>query len=62
MNRIVVYPKDLCQFTGKSEKYARALMKKIYEHFSKSNNLPLTIFEVCDYLKVDVQQMKTWMR
>lgn len=62
MYRMIVYTKDICQLTGKGEKYARSLMKKIYNHNNKSYDLPLTVIEVCDYLRVDVEQAKKWMR
>jgi len=62
MKQLFVYTKDLCQLTGKGEKYARALMKKIYEHSGKSPDKPLTLIEVCDYLEIDIEKVKKWMR
>jgi len=59
---MIVYTKDICQLTGKGEKYARSLMKKIYEHSNKSTDVPLTLIEVCNYLKIDSEQAKKWMR
>ena len=62
MQRMIVYTKDICQLTGKGEKYARSLMKKIYDFSNKSTDVPLTLIEVCNYLKVDSEQAKQWMR
>lgn len=62
MYRIIINTKDVCQLTGKGAKYSRALMKKIYQHYNKNTDLPLTFFEVCDYLKIDAEKVKHWMR
>ncbi|MBL0013467.1 MAG: hypothetical protein IPP30_06795 [Flavobacterium sp.] len=62
MQRMIVYTKDICQLTGKGEKYARSLMKKIYDFSNKSTDVPLTLIEVCNYLKIDSEQAKKWMR
>lgn len=62
MHRIVIYTKDICQLTGKSDKYARGLMKKIYAYYNKSQDIPLTVVEVCNYLRIDVEQASKWMR
>lgn len=62
MYRIIVNTKDVCQLTGKGVKYSRSLMKKIYLHYNKNTDLPLTFFEVCDYLKIDAEKVKHWMR
>jgi hypothetical protein len=59
---MIVYTKDICQLSGKGEKYARSLMKKIYEHCNKSTDVPLTLIEVCNYLRIDSEQAKKWMR
>jgi hypothetical protein len=57
MNRIILYTKDVQNFTGKSDKHARCLIKKIRAKYGKSTELPITIYEFCAYLKIDAEMV-----
>lgn len=52
--RVCIYPKDIQRITGKSERYAQKLFKKIKEHFKKAPGQFLTISEFCEYTSIDI--------
>jgi hypothetical protein len=56
MVRILLYPKDLCTIAGKSEKQARALIKKIQTEQNREGH-PFTVFDLSEYLKKDVTEV-----
>lgn len=45
MKRVVIYPKDVQQITGKSERYGRALLKQIKTKLNKEQHQFITIDE-----------------
>lgn len=47
--RICIYPKDIMRITGKSERYARALLTKIKSSLEKSDEQLVSISEFCSY-------------
>jgi hypothetical protein len=57
LQRICIYPKDLQIITGKSERYARKLLKQIKQHFGKEEYQVLTVNEMCNYLGLDQQEV-----
>ena len=58
MKRIVLHTKDIVIVTGKSERYARYLIKKMKEHYLKESHQYITIKEFCDYLGLDVDEVE----
>ena len=57
MQRFCIYSSDIMRITGKSESYARDVMKKIrLLHFKQSHQL-VTISEACDYLGLSYQEV-----
>ena len=62
MTRIIIYTKDICLITGKGQKYARNLIQKIRLHQQRASDIPLTIYDVCDYLRIDPDKAKDWLR
>lgn len=58
MKRIVLHTKDIVIVTGKSERYARYLIKKMKEHYLKKPHHYITIKEFCDYLGLDVDEVE----
>ena len=57
-NRICIYPKDIQVLTGKSERYARKVVAQIRRHYSKEKNQLLTIKEFCDYMGLEINEVK----
>ena len=53
MNRICIYAKDIQQITGKSERQAREIIKKIRATRAKPKHQPITVEELCEYLGFD---------
>lgn len=53
MNRIYIYPKEIQQLTGRSERYSRDLVAKIKKLNDKDKHQPVTIEEFCVYMKLN---------
>jgi len=56
-NPICIFPKDVQRVTGKSERYARMLLKKIKEQLGKQKHQLVTIEEFCNYIGVKPEQV-----
>lgn len=50
MRRICIYSKDICWITGRSERYARGVIRDIKLLKKKEKHQLVTIAEACDYL------------
>lgn len=50
MNRICIYPQDVVWITGKSETYAREILREIRLLNHKQKHHLVTIEEFCDHL------------
>ena len=48
----IIYPKDIMKLTGKGERYARTVHKKIREHYGKASHHLVTAAEVCEYFGI----------
>lgn len=57
MKRIVIHPKDIMIITGKSERYARYLIKQIKEELNKKSHQYVTIKECANYLGLDPEEL-----
>jgi len=57
MKRVIIYPKDIMQITGKSESYARDLLKKIKAHLNKEDHHLVSIQEFCAYLGLKIEDI-----
>lgn len=57
MQRICIYSKDICWITGKSERYARDIMRDIRLLHKKKKHQLITIAEACDYLGLPYDQV-----
>lgn len=52
--RACIYPKDIQRITGKSERYAQKLFKKIKNHYNRSQEQFLMISEFCEYCGIEI--------
>jgi hypothetical protein len=59
MKRVVIYPKDIMIITGKSERYSRYLIKRIKNHFNKSEHQIVSISEFCEYMGLRIDEVET---
>ncbi len=50
MRRICIYSNDICWLTGKSERYARSVIRDIKLLKKKQKHQLVTIAEACEYL------------
>jgi hypothetical protein len=58
MNRIYIYPKEVQQLTGKSERYSRDLISKIKKLHHKDKHQLVTIEEFCQYMGLRLELVK----
>ena len=56
-NRIVIYPKDVQNITGKKERTARKLISDIRQSLGKSKNEFVTIDDFCSYTGLKNEQV-----
>jgi hypothetical protein len=52
MKRIAIYPKDIMIITGKSERSAREILKKIKTHYHKDKHQIVTVDEFCNFMGI----------
>jgi len=56
--RIIIYPQDIALLTGRSDRYARMIIKRIKEHLNKKDHQLITIREYADYMAIDIELIK----
>jgi hypothetical protein len=62
MVRVCIYPKDVQIVTGKSERWGRAIIKKIKSNLNKQHHQLITIDEFCIYMGLDKPTVKQMLR
>jgi hypothetical protein len=60
-NRIVIYPKDVQNITGKKERTARKLISDIRKSLGKSKHEFVTIDDFCSYTGLKKEQIYSFM-
>jgi hypothetical protein len=60
-NRIMVYPRDIQNITGKKPRTATRIYNQIKGHYGKMKNDLLTVMEVCDYWKLNIETVKAFL-
>ncbi|SKB86475.1 hypothetical protein [Daejeonella lutea] len=60
--RLFIYPADLMRLSGKGEKTCRRLLRKIKAHFGLEKEHELTYFQVCEFLRIPVEQIIPYIR
>jgi len=61
MKRVVIYPKDVQQITGKSERYGRMLLKQIKVKLKKEEHQFVTIDEFCQFTGINQEQVHPFL-
>ena len=59
--RVVLYPKDVENITGRSERTARNLIQKIKMARGKSKNEFVTVKEFCAYTGIEEELIKEFL-
>ncbi len=59
--RVLIYPRDIENITGSSDRTARLLAQKIKKHFNKARKEFLTVREFCNYMKLDEELVRRYM-
>ena len=60
--RVVVYPKDVENITGRSERTARKLLQKIKQATGKSKDAFVTVKEFCLFTGIDEELIKDFLQ
>lgn len=55
--RIVIYAKDIGRITGKSERYARTMLKTIRKKYGKEKHQLISIDEFCKYTGLHTEEV-----
>ena len=55
--RIAIYPKDVQRITGRGERYARLLLRKIREHRKKDVHQLVSVKDFCTYTGLEYEEV-----
>lgn len=61
LKRLVIYTKDIQCITGRSERYARKVLKKIREKFNKERHQVITRSEFCTYMNLREDEIDNYL-
>jgi hypothetical protein len=62
MKRICIYPKDIQQITGKSERHCRNIINKIKVKYNKQKHQHIIIEEYCDYMGIKPASIENFLK
>lgn len=60
--RVVLFPRDVENITGRSGRTARKLLQKIREALGKSNNEFVTVKEFCAFTGIEEELIKDFLK
>jgi predicted transcriptional regulator of viral defense system len=60
-NRIIIYPKDVQNITGRSERYSRMLIRQIKDKLNKEEHQLVTIDEFCQFIGIKPEQVRPFL-
>ncbi len=60
--RIVIYAKDVEKITGRSLRTCYMILEKIKKHYRKSRYDFVTVREFCEFLHIDEELVKDYLR
>lgn len=60
--RIIIYPKDVVNITGRSEQTARRIIRKVRQAFGKSPDDFVTIQEFCAVYGIDEKFVREFLK
>lgn len=59
--RVVIYPKDIENITGRRRNTARIILQKIKKHYDKKKDEFITIREFCEFMRMDEDLVKDFL-
>ncbi|MBN7814193.1 hypothetical protein [Algoriphagus pacificus] len=59
--RCIIYPKDIMMITGRSERYAQAMIHKIREFHGKEIHQFITVREFAEFSGITEEQIQKYM-
>lgn len=62
MKRICINTTDVMFITGKSERQSRNIINDIKDHFGKAKHQVVTIKEFCEYLGLEEDEIKSYIK
>ena len=62
MNRICIYPQDIQQITGKSERQCRNILNDIKVFYKKEKHQLITIEEFSNYMGLDCSYVEKFLK
>jgi len=57
LTRVVIYSKDIEKLTGRTDRYARKVMRKLEKHYGKTKGQLISVSEVAAYLGLPLQDV-----
>ena len=57
----MIYPRDIQNITGKKSRTATRIHNQIKKHYSTMKNDFLTVTELCQYWKLDLETVKAFV-
>lgn len=61
-SRLVIYPKDIQVITGRSESYARRILRTIKQSLGKEKHQFVTYEEFCGFLGIRIEELEEYLR
>ncbi len=58
LKRVVIYPKDIMQITGKSERYSREILRKIKTLHNKQKHQLVSLQEFCSFIGLNTDEVE----
>jgi hypothetical protein len=58
LKRVVIYPKDIMQITGKSERYSREILRKIKTLHNKQKHQLVSLQEFCNFIGLNTDEVE----
>ena len=55
--RIAIFAKDIQYITGRTERYARKLLKELREHHGKASHQFVSLGEFCEYTGLPYEEV-----
>lgn len=62
LKRVVIYPKDIMQITGKSERYSREILRKIKTLHNKQKHQLVSLQEFCNFIGLNTDEVEQKLR
>jgi len=59
--RLFIYTADVQAITGRSKTYCRHLLKIIRQANKKPARIPISVFEFCRFMNLDIEQIQPYL-